>query len=393
MSSTLRAIGLVARREVAERSRSKGFRISAVVVLLGAIGLTVAPKFINPTSSSQVGVVGTPPAGFEQVLQSTASDDEELSVTSYPDQASGEEAVRDGDVDVLWDPQAGQLIWEKEEQATLAAQVRAAATQVQFDANAAQLGLTAQQQQQLLEPPQLTPTFLESSDSDEGARYALAFGSTVVLFIAITMFGGFVMTSVVTEKTSRIAEVLLSQVKASELLAGKILGIGSLALAELVAIGAAVLVAGRLADTISLPGAGVGPVVVAVGFFVLGFAIYATLYGAAGALVDRQEDAQAVAYPIMIPLLAGYLAALSSIGSPDNPLNVVLSVVPLTASVAMPMRIALGDVPAWQVGLSVALCLAFIWVTIVLGGKVYAGGLLRTGSRVKVRDALSSAPR
>ncbi len=91
----------------------------------------------------------------------------------------------------------------------------------------------------------------------------------------------------------------------------------------------------------------------------------------------------------MLPLLAGYLVAVSTISNPDNPVAVVLSLFPLTAPVEMPIRIQLGDVPVWQVGASVAICLAFIWVTIVVAGRVYAGGLLRTGSRVKVRDALA----
>lgn len=389
--SAARAIGLVARREVRERARSKGFRISFVVVLLGVVALAVLPKYINPTTSTDVGVVGTVPNGFEQVLASTASDDDHVSVTSYPDTAAGEKALDDGDIDVLWDPSAGQVVWKGDPQATLGAQVRAAATQVQFEENATALGLTPQQQQQLATPPTMHDRSLEPTDSEEGSRAALAVGGTIVLFGAISMFGGFVLTGVVTEKTSRIAEVLLSQVKASHLLAGKVLGIGSLAVAELLALGVALLVAGSVADTISLPEVGLPSVLSTVGFFVLGFAIYATLYAAAGSLVNRQEDAQAVTFPVMLPLLATYLVALSSIGSPDSPLMVALSLFPLSSPVAMPLRIVTGDPGALEVVASVVLCLAFIWVVLVLAGRVYAGALLRTGNRVRVRDALRAA--
>ena len=137
-----RAVGLVARRELRERSKSKGFRISFVVVVLGVVALTVAPKFIDPESSTDVGVVGTVPSGFEQTLAATAGPDDDVKVTSYSDTAAGEAALDDGDIDVLWDPQAGQLVWKKDQSATVGAQVRAAATQVQFDTNAATLGLT-----------------------------------------------------------------------------------------------------------------------------------------------------------------------------------------------------------------------------------------------------------
>ena len=146
-----------------------------------------------------------------------------------------------------------------------------------------------------------------------------------------------------------------------------------------------------MAGTLSLPTVGVGSVLSAVGFFVMGFALYATLYGAAGALVNRQEDAQAVVYPVMLPLLAGYMVGLTTLSDPGNPLSTVLSFVPLTAPVIMPIRVQLTDVPVWQVALSVALCLATIWAVIVVGGRVYAGGLLRTGRRVKVGEALRSA--
>jgi ABC-2 type transport system permease protein len=387
----VRSVLLVARREIRERLRSKGFRVAFALVLLGVVALTVVPKFINPATSSDVGVVGSPPPGFEQTLTATAAEGNDVTVTTYADTAAGEDALRSGDIDVLWDPGAGQLVVENTVDPALASQGRAAATQVRFSANATALGLTPEEQQQLLTPPTMQERALEPTTEDDAARNALAFGGTIALFIAISIFGGYVLTGVVTEKTSRIAEVLLSQVKASHLLAGKVLGIGSLALAELLALGVAVLVAGSLADTIPIPTVGLGAVATTIGFFVLGFAIYATLYGAAGALVNRQEDAQAVTYPVMLPLLAGYLVAISTLGDPDNPLGVALSLFPLTAPVEMPLRIQLGDVPLWQVIASVAISLAFIWITIIVAGRVYAGGLLRTGSRVKVRDALRAA--
>ena len=312
-------------------------------------------------------------------------------MTTYTDAAAGEAALNDETIDILWDPGAGQLVWKKGDEPSVAARVQVAATRSQFDANAAQLGLTPQEQRQLLTPPELTQRSLQPSESDEGARTALALGGTILLFVAISLFGGFVLTGVVTEKTSRIAEVLLAQVKASHLLAGKVLGIGALALAELIALGAAVLVAGQVAGTIPLPSVGLAAIVTTIGFFILGFAIYATLYAAAGALVNRQEDAQAVTYPVMLPLLAGYLVAVTTIGEPDNPVGVILSLFPLTAPIEMPLRIQLGDVPVWQVVASVGLCLAFIWAVIVIAGRVYAGALLRTGGRVKVRDALRGA--
>lgn len=204
---------------------------------------------------------------------------------------------------------------------------------------------------------------------------------------------GFVLSGVLEEKTTRIAEVLLAQVRPDSLLAGKVLGIGLLALAELVVVVLAALVTGQLAGTIPLPAIGAGAAATIIGWFILGFAFYAVLFGSAGALVDRQDDAQVVLFPIMAPLIAGYVFVLSTITSPDNVGTTILSFVPLTSAVAMPMPMPmqLGAAPVWQVVVSVLIMVTTMVVLLRLAGRVYAGGLLRTGARVRVRDALASA--
>jgi len=391
MSNGTRTVSLVARREIKERSRSKGFRISTIVVLLGVAALVVLPKFLDSEVTRDVGVVGTVPDGFQAAMQQAAGGDATVDVRSFPDADSADAALRDGSVDVVVDPAGGVITWEQDVDATVDQEVRQAMAVVAIDRNATALGLTDAQQQQLLTPPEITERNLDPPDPDDGTQVGVAFASTVILFIAISTFGGFVMTSVINEKTSRIAEVLIAQVRPVHLLAGKVLGIGALAIAQLLSILLVTLVAGTLADTVTIPEVGVAPFVVAFSFFVLGFVLYATLYAAAGALVSRQEDAQSVVYPVMLPLLAGYLIALSTIGDPSALLPTVLSFFPLTAPVQMPIRAQLTDVPAWQIALSALICLATIAAVLVVAGRVYAGGLLRTGRRVKGREALSSA--
>jgi ABC-2 type transport system permease protein len=196
---------------------------------------------------------------------------------------------------------------------------------------------------------------------------------------------------VVEETTSRIAEELLAHFRPDHLLAGKVLGIGTLALIELVAIVGAAMVAGQLAGTIPLPTVGATAAASMIVWFVLGFAFYAVLFASAGALVNRQEDAQSVTMPVMLPLIAGYVFVLSTISIPDNPITAVLSFFPLTAPVAMPVRMQLGAAPLWQAGLSVLIMVATGAALLNVAGRIYAGGLLRTGKRVRVRDALASA--
>jgi ABC-2 type transport system permease protein len=293
-SSGTRSVGLVARRELKERSRSKGFRISTVVVLLGVAALVVLPKFLDSEVTRHVGVVGSVPDGFQVAMQQAAGDDATVHVQSYPDAATADAALRGGSVEVVVDPGARQIVWEKDVVTELDGEVRQALAVVAIDQNAADLGLTPAQQQQLLAPPDVTERHLDPPDPDDSTQVGVAFASTVILFIAISTFGGFVMTSVINEKTSRIAEVLIAQVRPVHLLTGKVLGIGALAIAQLLLILAVTLVAGSLADTVTVPEVGLMPFVVALAFFVLGFTLYATLYAAAGALVSRQEDAQSV---------------------------------------------------------------------------------------------------
>jgi ABC-2 type transport system permease protein len=390
-SSGTRAVRLVARREMRERSRSKGFRISTVVVLLGVAALVVLPKFLDSEVTRDVGVVGAVPDGFQAALEQAAGQDATVDVQSFPDAASADAALRDGSVEVVVDPSAGQIVWEEDVVDELDGEVRQAMAVVAIDKNASDLGLTSAQQQQLLAPPDLTERNLDPPDPDNSTQVGVAFASTVILFIAISTFGGFVMTSVINEKTSRIAEVLIAQVRPVHLLTGKVLGIGALAIGQLLLIVVVALVAGSFADTVTIPEVGVAPFVVAFTFFVLGFVLYATLYAAAGALVSGQEDAQSVVYPVMLPLLAGYLIAISTLGDPNATLPTILSFVPLTAPVQMPIRSQLADVAVWEVVLSALLCVATIAGVLVVAGRVYAGGLLRTGRRVKVREALSSA--
>ena len=123
----------------------------------------------------------------------------------------------------------------------------------------------------------------------------------------------------------------------------------------------------------------------------LGYAFYATLYGAAGALVGRQEEVQNVAFPIGLPLLVAYISGFSSLFGQVSPFTKVLSFLPPTAPIAMPVRMAAGPVPAWQIAASVALLVAGIVAAMRIGAVVYNRAILQTGSRVTWRQALRSA--
>ena len=141
------------------------------------------------------------------------------------------------------------------------------------------------------------------SPNDEAAAIVM----TVLLLMAITTYGNLVLTGVVEEKASRVVEVLLARMPARTLLAGKVAGIGLLGFAQFAVTGVAALVATMVVDAVDVPAVRGGVLAWVVGWFVLGYALYAMVYGALGSLASRTEDAQSVAGPVIYVLLGGLL--------------------------------------------------------------------------------------
>jgi ABC-2 type transport system permease protein len=126
-------------------------------------------------------------------------------------------------------------------------------------------------------------------------------------------------------------------------------------------------------------------------WFVLGFLLYAVLYGAAGSLVSRMEDAQNVAFPMSLIAVVGFFVAITTLSDPDGVAATIGTFFPLTAPFVVPVRAALDAIPVWQYAVSVVLTVGAIIGLVFVAGRIYAGGLLRYGGRVKVREAWRSA--
>jgi ABC-2 type transport system permease protein len=202
-----------------------------------------------------------------------------------------------------------------------------------------------------------------------------------------------VLTGVVEEKSSRVVEVLLARLPAKALLGGKVVGIGLLGFGQLAVTAVAALVASMAMSSVDLPAVTGGVLAWVLVWFVLGYALYAMIYGALGSLASRTEDAQAVAGPVGYVLVVGYWASFIAIGAdPDGPWARGLSLFPATAPLAMPGRIALGAAAWWESPLAVLLTLAAIAGLISFAGRVYQNAVLRTGAVVRLRDAWRSSP-
>jgi hypothetical protein len=174
---------------------------------------------------------------------------------------------------------------------------------------------------------------------------------------------------------------------ARNLLAGKIAGIGLLGLAQFGLTVLAALIAVTMVKSIDLPSLRGSVLAWLIVWFVLGFTLSATMYGALGSLASRAEDAQSVAGPVSVVLIAAYFVSFATIGSPDSAWARLVSYFPATAPLAMPNRIAMGAVAWWEPLLAAGLTLAAVAGLLQFGSHVYAGAILHTGPTLKLADA------
>ncbi len=226
----------------------------------------------------------------------------------------------------------------------------------------------------------------------DGAQYGVAMVMVALLFGALIGTGSMISMGVVEEKTSRVVEILLSTIRPSQLLAGKILGVGVYGLFQVLVLGsasagaAAVLGAGNVLK-VSLGASLIWLVV----WFLLGYAIFALLFGGFAALVSRQEDIGSVTTPLVMLLLVPFYTTMFLVpNDPQSTLVRVLSIVPIFAPFMLPVRSALGAVQGWELALGLAVTIAVIPGLVWLAARVYRRGVLHTGGKLALREALRS---
>ncbi len=241
-------------------------------------------------------------------------------------------------------------------------------------------------------------------EAESASRAILATILVILVFITSVTYGMWVATSVAEEKGSRVMEVMLNAATTGELLGGKVLGVGAAGLTQYIAIivpaVAALVLQGPLARLLlGEGGADDGPLVGLTGgilvafvvFFLLGFALSALLYAAAGSLVSRQEDVQQVALPMLLLSFGGYIAAAIATGSPDASWVAPLSVIPFFSPYLMLVRLMTGHVSAGEVALAIALLVVAIVAALWLAIRVYRAGVLLYGQRPTLGTVIAAA--
>jgi ABC-2 type transport system permease protein len=384
---------LVARREWNQRVRTVAFRVSTILTIAVVAVLILVPGIYGGPSKPDrtVGVVGATEPQMPTILRAVG---DRIGLTvrtrAFGDQTSARAALRAGDIDVALVDQR-TLVWASQPDQRLRAVVSSSVQAVEQRRAIAELGLTPDQAARLLQPPALRTESLGPVTKEQRARAGLGWIGVVLLFMAIAFYCGFVLVGVVEEKSSRVVEVLLSRVRPTELLAGKILGIGLVGLAQFTITVIAGLAALSFSHNDVVPDTTAATLASIVFWFVLGYAFYSVLYATAGSLVSRQEETQSISVPLTAVLLAAYVGSLAATNAPDGTAALIGSLLPPTAPMVMIVRLADGSVPWWQIATSIVLMVATVYGLVRLAGRIYAGGILRIGPRLRLRDAWRGA--
>ncbi|MFJ4297803.1 ABC transporter permease [Curtobacterium sp. NPDC089689] len=349
------AVRLVSAREIQARLRSKAFIVSALILVVMVVAsIVIAGVVGNATSDDK-----TPVAVAEGVsLPSSAG----LDVTPTATTAAAERLVRSGDVDAAIVPSDDPLGFS--------------VVGLDSTPTAVVQALSVSPTVELLDPDALP----------EGLVYIVALAFGVVFFASAVTFGQSIAQSVVEEKSTRVVEILMAAIPARALLAGKVLGNSTMAFAQIVAVAIAATIALALTGQDNLFTL-LGPSMLwFVGFFAIGFVLIASLFAASAVLVSRQEDVGSVTTPVMMLVMIPYVLIIVAYSNPT--ILGVMSYVPFSAAIGMPMRIFLGSVEWWEPVLSLLVLLASVVVVILVGARIYENALLRTGGRVKLSEAI-----
>jgi len=414
-------VRLIARREILARLRDRTFIVSTVAMLVLIVAGVMIPLMLqnrNRCPERTVVAVGAQAAGIAgqaaragraacDAATSTSSGSTSgsaarpdagnvvnavpairMTVRELPDVPAAEAAVRAGDAEIAVLPAGAgdvQLVGDAgipDDAGTLLA--RAAAERRLLTALA---GTGA-------DPQVVTSTLAGGGPpgrmlDPDAEQHQLAVVVGVVFaflfFLTVLMFGMSIAGSVVEEKQSRIVELLVSAVPARQLLLGKVAGNTLLALGQMVLMVAVGLAGASIAgapDLVTVLRLSTGWFLV---FFLLGFVMLACLWAAAGALASRQEDLQSTTLPIQAMVMIPFFLAVN-VTEPGRALT-VLSYLPITAPLIMPRRLAMGDASWWEGLLSAGGMVATALVLVLVGARLYAGGLLRTRTRAGWREA------
>ena len=378
---------LVAERGLTENLRSRSFKVITALMLLLSVGAVTIPQLLGGDKTTYtIATTGAAPAGIRAALDAAGkSADFTVEYISRTDEKAVRLAVRDGQAT---SGLAGNTLYTSATQGgTFPVLVAQAAVALETTRQLSEAGLSAAQVTQLLsiQPPRQVTV----GPVDDRGRAGAGFAVGIVLYLALTFAGSAIATTVATEKSTRISEVLLAVLRPSQMIVGTVVSCGIITLVELVALVTPLAISVRLTDKIGLPAVAAGDIGLALAWFVLGFVLYAFLFAATAALVDKITEVNSAIMPVTMMLVVGYMLAITIVmANPGSAWSVAASIFPFTAPMAMPIRWASGLVPLWQLLVAMTLTGGAAVLMAAVASAIYRRALVITGRRVKLREVI-----
>ncbi len=227
--------------------------------------------------------------------------------------------------------------------------------------------------------------------------FLLGYMLAMFSYIVITLYGVGVMRSVITEKTSRVVELLVAATKPNAMMTGKIVGVGAAGLAQImiwVVMGSIMFhfqndilgLVGAAGNESFLPSLTVTQLGVTIICFILGYAFYSAMYAAVGAMVSSEQDSQQAQMPVSFMLMIGLVAIMAVTNDPRGPTATVMTMVPFWSPMLMPMRYFLGGATGGQVVVSMLILVVSTVIVARAAAKIYRVGILMYGKRPSLRE-------
>lgn len=415
--------GAVFAREYLERVRTKWFMIATIFGPLLFAALFILPMFLSSRAARATRL------GETIILDATATDLGERVAAGVADPgrstpntevrsvAAGELAAAESlaTEEVMRQAKRGYVILDSRTTAGISARyagrdasslptmerlqgaIRTAVLSQRLEAR----GLTIAEAEELT---RVRPRLESERITDRGrggsglASFVFAFGVAMYLYAAIILYGQNVLRGVMEEKQSRVAEVVLSSVRANTLLAGKVLGVGAVGMTQLLiwtASGVAIYrlrapimeqFGGQASSALILPDVSIAIWLLYIAYFLLGFLLYAALFAAVGAMVGSEQEAQQAAQPVILLIVASVVFMQPVLFDPSGTLARVTTIIPFMSPILMPMRMSMVPVSAGELAASLGVlalsCVAVIW----LAARIYRVGLLMYGKRPSLRE-------
>jgi ABC-2 type transport system permease protein len=429
----MRNLWLIIKREYLERVRTRSFLIltlllpgiMTVVMILPAKLATMGEK-----AQHVVVVTSTPQFGemirqrFLSAMSATDNDDDDDDAANSQSNASKPKPEQEYVIDVDANPTeaertvlrdkvgsqaidgylwlsddaiaSGKVSWTSRSMAGFGERARLSETLnriIQYD-RLSTSGLTTEQADRLLKPIKIEAVRVEhghESKGNGGSKFLEVVVMVMLLYMAVLLYGISVMRSVLEEKTSRILEVLLSSASSTQLMAGKLLGVGAVGLTQIlvwVLAGAFALPAMAMQPSFRELQIPLGVLFAFALFFLLGYLLYSTIYATIGAITTTEQEGQQLQFLVVIPLVLSVFMLGPVVRNPDAPAMVWMSMVPFFAPVLMYARIVVQTPPLWQIALSLLLLIATIAGIMILCARIYRIGILIYGKRPNLPEIL-----